>query len=512
MKFNEKLQLLRKEKGYSQEQLADLLDVSRQSVSKWELGTTYPEMDKLLMICKIFNVTLDDLTNDEVDKSALKEKSRNNFNDLLYTMLEMINKSIEMFKNMSKKNLVRTISELLILFLILLIMKIPFNYIINLAEDVFINLGNAYSIINSMFVFVINIIYLILFVTIFIFVFKTKYLDQYEYIQKEGAEEICEIHEKKEDKKKTEKIEKVVVKREHRFIIFDVLGKCFNFFFKLCLFFIVLLTGLVFIAFIFCLTISIIVNLNGIIFIGIIIVCLGLVLGSGVILDLGIGWLFSKENRYKVLLIAFITSLVFLGIGGAITAYEITTYEYINNLSDVTNQRKDIYYLDMNDNLLLNDGWYNYEYIVNEEYTKDIKITIQYYDEFMNVSLNQYQNNIEIHWYENESIIKNIYTLIISNLKNKKIYNYNDLQNINLIVETSQENIQKLNDNYYKYLEESREESINDMQNYYEKIISELYEEKTALGVKISEYENTIYNLEQEIENYKNNLKSIIEE
>ena len=50
----------------SQEKLADLLDVTRQSVSKWESGQTYPEMDKLLAMCKIFKCSLDDLTNDEI--------------------------------------------------------------------------------------------------------------------------------------------------------------------------------------------------------------------------------------------------------------------------------------------------------------------------------------------------------------------------------------------------------------------------------------------------------------
>ena len=66
MSFNEKLQYLRKENKLSQEQLADMLDVTRQSVSKWESGTTYPEMDKLIMLCKIFRCSLDDLTNDEI--------------------------------------------------------------------------------------------------------------------------------------------------------------------------------------------------------------------------------------------------------------------------------------------------------------------------------------------------------------------------------------------------------------------------------------------------------------
>ena len=107
MKLCEKLQKLRKEKGYSQEQLADLLDVSRQSVSKWESGTTYPEMDKLLSLCKIFNVSLDELTNDEITDKNIMDKKKNNFSNIFYAILDMINKSIEMFKYMSKKELAK---------------------------------------------------------------------------------------------------------------------------------------------------------------------------------------------------------------------------------------------------------------------------------------------------------------------------------------------------------------------------------------------------------------------
>lgn len=76
MKFSEKLQKLRKENYYSQEDLASKLDVSRQAVSKWESGQTYPEMDKLLTMCKIFNCSLDDLTNDEISAGTIKEKEK----------------------------------------------------------------------------------------------------------------------------------------------------------------------------------------------------------------------------------------------------------------------------------------------------------------------------------------------------------------------------------------------------------------------------------------------------
>jgi len=64
MRFEEKLQKLRKEKGLSQEALAELLDVSRQAISKWEGGYSYPEMDKLIILTEIFGVTLDSLVKD----------------------------------------------------------------------------------------------------------------------------------------------------------------------------------------------------------------------------------------------------------------------------------------------------------------------------------------------------------------------------------------------------------------------------------------------------------------
>ncbi|MDO5143649.1 MAG: helix-turn-helix transcriptional regulator [bacterium] len=61
MSFSENLKTIRKEKNLSQEELAALLDVSRQAVSKWELGDGYPEAEKLLLIAEKLNVSLDHL-------------------------------------------------------------------------------------------------------------------------------------------------------------------------------------------------------------------------------------------------------------------------------------------------------------------------------------------------------------------------------------------------------------------------------------------------------------------
>lgn len=65
MKFSEKLIMLRKNKKWSQEDLGNKLGVARQTVSKWELGETTPEMDKLLKMSEIFEITLDELMKEE---------------------------------------------------------------------------------------------------------------------------------------------------------------------------------------------------------------------------------------------------------------------------------------------------------------------------------------------------------------------------------------------------------------------------------------------------------------
>ena len=65
MKLAEKLFELRKEKGWSQEKLAEQINVSRQSISKWESGQVLPEIEKVIELSKIFQVTTDYLLLDE---------------------------------------------------------------------------------------------------------------------------------------------------------------------------------------------------------------------------------------------------------------------------------------------------------------------------------------------------------------------------------------------------------------------------------------------------------------
>ena len=65
MIFSEKLQLLRKNKGLTQEELAEKLSVSRQAVAKWEAGQVYPDIFNLIQISNLMNVSVDYLVKDQ---------------------------------------------------------------------------------------------------------------------------------------------------------------------------------------------------------------------------------------------------------------------------------------------------------------------------------------------------------------------------------------------------------------------------------------------------------------
>ncbi|MBO4609361.1 MAG: helix-turn-helix transcriptional regulator [Lachnospiraceae bacterium] len=70
MEFNNKLYELRKQKGFSQEELANRLNVSRQTVSKWEVGESTPDMEKLIAISELFGISLDELVKGEAPEQA----------------------------------------------------------------------------------------------------------------------------------------------------------------------------------------------------------------------------------------------------------------------------------------------------------------------------------------------------------------------------------------------------------------------------------------------------------
>ena len=486
MKFCEKLQKLRREKGYSQEQLADLLDVSRQSVSKWESGTTYPEMDKLLSLCKIFNVTLDDLTNDEVTTKNMSEKSKNNFSNFISAILDILNKSIEMFKSMNKSEVIKCIFELFILFIILLIFKIPFSYIDNLASNIFANFSShTYSILNSIWLFLSNIIYLILFITIFIYVYKIRFLDKFSYEQ--GIKKPKEVNVKIASEEKIPSLENVVIKEKHSFIFFNFLGKIFNIFIKICLIFIVFPLVICFIFLGICTTISLIVMFLGIHYIGVFIALLGATITVAIIMELFIRFLLSSEIPFKRMFLVFISSLIVFCIGIGLTAFEISRTKYINTIPTANLTSYESTYAMTDDFFVMANCYHDkINYITDASLTNEVKIVVNYYQDYIDIYTDVQENILHINSYRMFDNTLNYLKLLEENLKDKTLYNYDLLSKIDITVISSSDNIELIKENEQNYyeIEQSNEydyyleeiESKNEQINNLEEQIAELQE------------------------------------
>ncbi|WP_077611626.1 helix-turn-helix domain-containing protein [Clostridium sp. Marseille-P2415] len=84
MNIGDKLSYLRRKEGYTQEQIAEVCSVSRQSVSKWETNAVYPEPEKILILSKYFNVTTDYLMDDTSD-NVNEKVSDSRINEDTYT-------------------------------------------------------------------------------------------------------------------------------------------------------------------------------------------------------------------------------------------------------------------------------------------------------------------------------------------------------------------------------------------------------------------------------------------
>ena len=92
MEFHEKLQELRKQKGLTQEELAESLYVSRTAISKWESGRGYPNIDSLKAISKFFSVTIDELLSGEEVLTIAEENQKQKeayLRDMVFGLLDL---------------------------------------------------------------------------------------------------------------------------------------------------------------------------------------------------------------------------------------------------------------------------------------------------------------------------------------------------------------------------------------------------------------------------------------
>lgn len=172
MMLSEKIMTLRKKKGWSQEELAEKLDISRQSVSKWESASSVPDIDKIIQLSRIFGVTTDWLLKDEEETDVVPREEEYEETDVKIVSMEEAGRFIELERKLAIPRALAT--ALCVLSPIPLILLSGISELGNMAitEDMAGGTGVA-------------VLLILLAVGVAVLVFSENRLEKYEYIEKE---------------------------------------------------------------------------------------------------------------------------------------------------------------------------------------------------------------------------------------------------------------------------------------------------------------------------------------
>ena len=450
MKFGDKLLGLRKKNGLSQEELAEKLGVSRQSVSKWESNNAYPETDKIVQICNLFSCTMDDLINDEItDIKQIERKEKNNISTYIDSFLEFITKTINMFSDMKFSSGLKCVIEMIIVGLLLALLG---NVLVGISSSVISNLFSmikGYMVIYKVIHSILEVVWFIVEVIILVHLFKIRYLNYYDKAKKETKEESGET---KQDKIKLEKKENVVIRdeKDRPFAFLSVLSKIVVFFIKLFLAWIALILMFALAGISTAFVLSVIHIGLGSMFVGLTITSLAGVLGCLSLLILIIKFIFNKKNKSNKLLITFLLSIVLFGVGIGISIISFKNYKIEENTTYNAETKQELKYEDglVIQSEFLNDLTYEFD----ETKGDNIELQIKYNDKLVNATYyveNYYGLKVYVASadYINNNFY-NTYKIIIDDLKNNTIRYYN--QNLEVKVVSSKATIDKLLENESK--------------------------------------------------------------
>ena len=464
MNLGENIKKIRKDNHLSQEELADKLNVSRQSVSKWENGDAYPEMDKMVQICKLFNVNIDDLINNDIKEVNNNKEAKSSINKFIESFLDYITKTVNMFCSLKFKDKIKCIFEELV---IIFILGIGFIILERLLSG---TIGSAlhvlphyiYNPLITIFSSLYTLCALIIGVILVLHIFKTRYLDYYKVI--DTNKEID-----------TKEIEKVITNsKEEKIIIRDPNHSGFRFisgllkilliFFKImCAFLLGFISiGLIFI--VICVVMSFIFVHTGLTFVGAII---GLISGA-VACILAIIFLyefiFNRKIHFGKILLFFIISLVGFGVGIGLFTTGLANFDIITDINKYEYAEQEV-------TMEYKDGMYadgNVKYVEGDN--KDLKINIKYVPEHELVVDN---NNGYIHIRTYEDDVNKLKKRVIKDINNKKIVEYGSYE---VVITTSKENIEKMKKtrNNYEALIETQQETIDELSEEVRELKEEL--------------------------------------
>lgn len=519
MNLSDNLKKLRKDNNLSQEQLAEKLGVSRQSVSKWESGLAYPEMDKVLQICQMFNLNVDELLNKNIKEVKEAKEQKVNVNKFIDDFLSFITRTIDMFSSMKFKDKLKCLFEQIIvcgvLALLFLILESTCSLLISRILDLLpYNLYYfIYNIIQALYI----VFAVIAGVGILLHIFKVRYLDYYVIVKCDIEEQPSISSSSSEENLETIKIDekKHLEKKQEKIIIRDPKHSQYKFIsglLKSVLFIIKLFAIGDIILFSFTLVFltvvcifSFLIIKTGMLFVGILIVILSSLIVNLILLYILYNFIFNKKTKKNRVALILVISLILIGVGIGFITIGITPFNYIDDI-DSKYYIEDVQTLQMRDDLIIDDIYFgSVEYIESD--SNDVKIVCKhskYYEFEIN---NLYKENIiYIHFYENRSNLMDQLRASIDNINNKQIVDYSKSK---VYVYASKDNIEKLQKNWENYIEQQEQSRIQKQLNEYENTIYELEQQNYKkedityeLQEKIEEKDNEIRELQENINNY----------
>lgn len=174
MNLAEKITKHRKQKGWSQEQLAEQLDISRQSVSKWESGASIPDLDKILRLSEIFEVSTDYLLKDEMEEEQVKsdeDKLENKETKRIISQTEA-KTYLKIMRQASRKIAAAVAVCILSPVFLILFAGMAENHVIDVAEDTAGGIGTV-------------VLLIMIACAVIVFIAEGMKIQKYEYIEKE---------------------------------------------------------------------------------------------------------------------------------------------------------------------------------------------------------------------------------------------------------------------------------------------------------------------------------------
>lgn len=356
--------------------------------------------------------------------------------DIAFTSKEVFNKSIKIFSNGTFKDIIQFLIYILIALMICAVVKIPFYFVQDCFENIISPIPyKFYNVISTVVEVVINLIYIVVAYIVFIKLMNERILNGFKLTN--------EPKKSKTKVKESKKVEKEsLCKNDNSFI--NYISKIILYFFKLIAFFILVIMacGLVTSSVVFAFSVEF--SIKYYLFLGIIVASLGLVVGFIWICDLLYRFIFSLKFNTTRLLITFISSIVLFGSGLGIFMIEVTTLEFKDAEVEYT-LRKD-YQLDVSDVRKIScDNCNKVDKKINDT-MEDNTINIKVYGP--DYSNPYYTKNeglsgtiIKVHYLNSTNKFIN---KVLTDVKNKEFYNYDDIVNLKMEIEGNKNTLKKL--------------------------------------------------------------------